>query len=60
MKMLPLLLLAGMSLQSSLSAYEQAFAKTDVGDIELKTIPASRVIASEARGYYLTARHRTG
>ncbi|MGB0743241.1 MAG: heme-binding protein [Opitutales bacterium] len=52
MKLLPLLFLLSMPFHSALLAYEQAFAKTDVGKIELKTIPASRLITSESEGHY--------
>ena len=50
MKALTLLFTMSLTLQTSLFAYEQAFAKTDVGAIELKTIPASRLIATESEG----------
>lgn len=36
----------------TLSAYEQAFPKTEVATIEIKTIPASRLIVSESKGHY--------
>jgi len=41
-----------MTLQGTTHAYDQAFAKTDVGTIELKTIPASRLIVSESDDHY--------
>jgi len=35
------------------SAYEQAFAKTDAGAFEVKTLPAARLIATHSeRGYF--------
>lgn len=34
------------------SAYEQAFAKTGVGESEIKTLPAARLVASQAEGAY--------
>ena len=34
------------------SADQQAFAKTDVGEFEIKTLPAARLIASQADGAY--------
>jgi DNA gyrase inhibitor GyrI len=52
MKALNLLLVMGLTLQTSLFANEQAFARTSVGAIELKTIPASMLIASESEGHY--------
>ncbi|MFU8848948.1 MAG: heme-binding protein [Opitutales bacterium] len=52
MKVLILLLLTAMSLQSTATANDQAFPKTNVDNMELKTIPASRLIASESSGHY--------
>lgn len=52
MKAFHLLILLSMISQSSLLAYDQAFTKTDVGTIELKTIPASRLIVSESNSHY--------
>lgn len=54
MKVLFLLLISAMSLQSTATAYDQAFPKTTVGSMELKTIPASRLIASESSGHYFS------
>mgnify|MGYP001459049143 CR=1 FL=1 len=34
------------------SAYEQAFAKTDVGEFEIKTLPPARLIASQTDAPY--------
>ena len=34
------------------SAYEQAFAKTDVGEFEVKALPAARLIASQTDAAY--------
>jgi hypothetical protein len=34
------------------SAYEQAFAKTDVGEFEVKTLPPARLIASQTDAAY--------
>ena len=52
MKPLFLALIIGMASQSSLSSYEQAFPKTDAGVLEIKTLPASRMIVSESGGHY--------
>lgn len=50
---LPLLLLSvSILLPLALSAYEQAFEQTGVGTAEIKTIPASKLIASESTGHY--------
>lgn len=49
--------LYGMALLSShlMSAYESAFPKTDVGQIEIKTIPAARLIATHSERHYFEA-----
>ena len=40
------------------SAYEQAFAKTDVGEFEVKVLPPSRVIASRTDAAYFDENNR--
>ncbi len=40
-----------MSSQSA-SAYERAFPKTDVGVIEIKTIPAATLLVAQSEGHY--------
>lgn len=54
MKTLSLILLSLLPIQI-LSAYESAFAKTDVGTIEIKTIPAARLLASQSDKTYFQA-----
>jgi len=52
MKLLPLTILTLLLLQP-MSAYESAFARTNVGTIEIKTIPAARLLASQSeKGYF--------
>jgi hypothetical protein len=40
------------------SAYEQAFAKTDVGEFEVKALPAARLIASQTDAAYFNDDNR--
>jgi hypothetical protein len=40
------------------SAYEQAFAKTDVGEFEVKALPAARLIASQTDSAYFNDDNR--
>ena len=54
MKFLRLVILALLPLQI-MSAYESAFPRTDVGTIEIKTIPASRLLASHSESEYFQA-----
>ncbi|MDG1242663.1 MAG: heme-binding protein [Opitutae bacterium] len=51
MKLLQLTILALLLLQP-MSAYESAFARTNVGTIEIKTIPAARLLASQSDKSY--------
>lgn len=54
MKLYFLIILIGMTLENTTHANEQAFDKTDVGTIELKTIPASRLIVSKSDDHYFS------
>ena len=54
MKRLLLILLALLPIQI-MFAYESAFPKTDVGTIEIKTIPAARLLASQSDKTYFEA-----
>ena len=40
------------------SAYEQAFAKTNVGEFEIKTLPKARYIASQTDAAYFEDNNR--
>ena len=40
------------------SAYEQAFTKTNVGEFEVKTLPAARLIASQTDAAYFDDNNR--
>ena len=40
------------------SAYEQAFAKTNVGEFEIKTLPKARLIASQTDAAYFQDNNR--
>ena len=51
MKLLQFTILALLHLQP-MSAYESAFARTNVGTIEIKTIPAARLLASQSDKSY--------
>ena len=51
MKFVQLTILALLLFQP-MSAYESAFARTDVGTIEIKTIPAARLLASQSDKSY--------
>ena len=51
MKLLQFTILAVLLLQP-MSAYESAFARTNVGTIEIKTIPAARLLASQSDKSY--------
>ena len=51
MKFVQLTILALLLFQP-MSAYESAFARTDVGTIEIKTIPAARLLASQSDNSY--------
>ena len=52
MKTRLLLILAYFTSLCAMSAYEQAFPKTPPGTMELKTIPASKLIATQSDGHY--------
>ena len=54
MKLLQLTILALLLLQP-MSAYESAFARTNVGTIEIKTIPAARLLASQSDKSYFVS-----
>ncbi|MAV84391.1 MAG: hypothetical protein DBX01_00020 [Puniceicoccaceae bacterium] len=40
------------------SAYEQAFQKTEVGEFEIKALPATRLIASQTEAAYFDGNNR--
>ncbi len=55
MQALRLILLFTLLPLQIMSAYESAFPKTDVGTIEIKTIPAARLIATHSDSNYFEA-----
>lgn len=48
-----------MSLHSTATANDKVFPKTEVDRMELKTIPASRLIVSGSSGHYFSENHPT-